>query len=491
MNLLTAALAIAAVFVRPMERVRTCDPMHAVSTYECYASSLLYETPLTVDYAARPYALRSGVVELPKISKDGRTYEFKVIKKEISPDVIIGSMKRILDPGNVSPNAWLLKDVESVEKTSDDSFVIRLKRRSHYFSWVMALPQLGVVLPDGSGTGPFRLKFWRKNHEMEFVRKNLHLLGDDPGRIDVVRYLVVDDPMTQWLMFLKGELNFIEDLSRDNLDAILAEGSLLENADAASYKGDILQLDYIGFNMQDKVLGNNVFLRRALNASFNFSEWKKFLNSLAEHATTPVPYGISGRVEEDFEYSFNLEKAKSLMIEAGYPGGIDPKTGRRLELTLTLGRASQQTREMGELFASFFEKIGVKLNLDFMTWDAFLSAVNEGRVQMFSMAWVGDYPDAQNFLQLFYSKHLRPGPNRVAYCNEEYDRLYERALNVESDDERMECWRACQEIIRSDVPLIMLDYKKSFVVGKKSLKGYRPGDFQFGREAFFRIEKRN
>jgi peptide/nickel transport system substrate-binding protein len=124
-----------------------------------------------------------------------------------------------------------------------------------------------------------------------------------------------------------------------------------------------------------------------------------------------------------------------------------------------------------------------------MTWDAFLTAVNEGRVQMFSLAWVGDYPDAQNFLQLFYSKHRRPGPNRFAYCNQEYDEIYEKALEAESEIERLECWRQCQEIIRSDLPLIMLDYKKSFVVAKKSLKGYCSGDFQFGRENLFRIEK--
>jgi ABC-type transport system substrate-binding protein len=295
--------------------------------------------------------------------------------------------------------------------------------------------------------------------------------------------------MTQWLMFLKGELNFIEDLSRDNLDAILSEDSLLDNAQAVSFKGDILQFDFIGFNMEDKVLGNNLALRRALNASFNFPEWKRFLNSLAEHATTPVPHGISGRIEDDFEYAYNIEKAKRLMVEAGYPDGVDSKTGRRLELTLTMGKASQQSREMGELIASFFEKIGVKLNLDFMTWDAFLTAVNEGRVQMFSLAWVGDYPDAQNFLQLFYSKHRRPGPNRFAYCNQEYDEIYEKALEAESEIERLECWRQCQEIIRSDLPLIMLDYKKSFVVAKKSLKGYCSGDFQFGRENLFRIEK--
>jgi ABC-type transport system substrate-binding protein len=489
MNFLFAAIAIAAVFVRPMERVRSYDPMNAVSTYDCYACGLLYETPLAVDYKVRPYRLVSGVTQLPEISRDGKTYEFKILKKGITPENVIRSIDRIRDPKNVSPNAWLLKDVESVEKTSDDSFVIRLKRRSHYFPWILALPQMGIVLDDGSGTGPFELRFWRKNHEMRFVRRNIDQLGADSCRVDEVRYLVVDDPMTQWLMFLKGELNFIEDLSRDNLDAILSEDSLLDNAQAVSFKGDILQFDFIGFNMEDKVLGNNLALRRALNASFNFPEWKRFLNSLAEHATTPVPHGISGRIEDDFEYAYNIEKAKRLMVEAGYPDGVDSKTGRRLELTLTMGKASQQSREMGELIASFFEKIGVKLNLDFMTWDAFLTAVNEGRVQMFSLAWVGDYPDAQNFLQLFYSKHRRPGPNRFAYCNQEYDEIYEKALEAESEIERLECWRQCQEIIRSDLPLIMLDYKKSFVVAKKSLKGYCSGDFQFGRENLFRIEK--
>ena len=72
-SLLTAA-ALAATLVRPMERVSTMDPLKAQSIYDSHASGLVYETPIRVDYKARPYRLAPGCCELPEVSDDGRTY---------------------------------------------------------------------------------------------------------------------------------------------------------------------------------------------------------------------------------------------------------------------------------------------------------------------------------------------------------------------------------------------------------------------------------
>jgi len=198
---------------------------------------------------------------------------------------------------------------------------------------------------------------------------------------------------------------------------------------------------------------------------------------------------VDGRLATPFPYAYDLEKAKSLIAEAGYPNGIDPKTGRRLVLTLSIGRASQDSREAGELTAAFYEKIGVKLEMSFMTWDAFLKAVNDGRVQLFRMGWVGDYPDAENFLQLFHSRNVSPGANHTNYVNPAYDREYDEAMAAVTAEERNRHWAKCQEIVREDCPWVFTHFPKTYSLVRRRVGNYIPGAFPYGNEQYYKVVK--
>ena len=528
------ALLLAATFTRTLERVSTMDPAMATTIYDAHAVQLVYLPPLEIDYKERPYKLVPGFCELPEVSADGLRYVFKV-KSEASrsresksnsgtcrlapsacreeltlyrstPDFdssdMVRSLERLRDPKVVSPNGWIMKDVDTVKALDARTVEIRLKRRCHFFPWLMAMSACGVRGPNGEGSGPYELTQWRKNHEMVFERKseskdeveqgnvNLHCSPSAPAfGFSTIRYLVVDDASTQWLMFLKGELDFLGEISRDNFDSIIgADGRIdaaLEKAGVRLHSIPTLEVLYFGINMKDPVLGPNRKLRQALNAAFDYPAWEKFYNGRIVPCTTPVPPGVDGRLEKPFPYAFDLGKAKRLMAEAGYPGGIDPKTGRRLVLRMSIGRASQESRESGELAAAFYERIGVRLELEFKTWTAFVDAVNEGRVQMFRMGWVGDYPDAQNFLQLFYSKNARPGPNRAAYVNPEFDRAYDAALAAKTAEERNLCWERCQEIVVEDCPWVFTHVNKSYSLVRPTVKNYVPTDFPYGVEKYY------
>ena len=236
-----------------------------------------------------------------------------------------------------------------------------------------------------------------------------------------------------------------------------------------------LDVFYVGVNMRDPVLGPNKKLRQALNCAFDFPAWDEFWGHRIEKCTGPVPPGVEGRLETPFPYAFDLDKAKRLVAEAGYPDGMDPKTGRRLVLTLAIGRPDQSSREAGELMASFYERIGVKMELEFMTWDAFMTAVNEGRVQLYRMGWVGDYPDAQNFLQLFYGPNRSPGVNHSSYESADFDAAYER-----------EDYEKCQEIVREDCPWIFTNCGKAYTLVGPRVGNYVPSDFPYGNERHFK-----
>ncbi|HRU20382.1 MAG TPA: ABC transporter substrate-binding protein, partial [Kiritimatiellia bacterium] len=209
-------------------------------------------------------------------------------------------------------------------------------------------------------------------------------------------------------------------------------------------------------------------------------------NNRAVPCDGPVPPGTEGRLETPFPYAYDLDKARALLREAGYPDGMDPRTGRRLELNLDLGRTSQDIRESTELMVSFLAQVGIALKPQYHNWPAFLRRLSERRSQMFRIGWVGDYPDAENFLQLFYSRNVSPGPNRTNYVNPEFDRLYEAACAAEDAAGRNRHWAAAQRLIREDCPWIFLSYAKAYSLCNPSVLYYMPSDFPYGTEKYLR-----
>ena len=115
--------------------------------------------------------------------------------------------------------------------------------------------------------------------------------------------------------------------------------------------------------------------------------------------------------------------------------------------------------------------------------------MNEGRVQLYNMGWVGDYPDAENFLQLFYSKNVSPGPNHSHYINPEFDRAYDAAMGAPTREERNRNWAICQELVREDCPWIFGHYSKSNSLVRPRVGNYVPSDFPYGQEVNFTVNE--
>ncbi len=518
------------VYRRATERVVSMDPIRAGSVPDARAVQLVYEPLLDVDYYARPYKLVPGLCELPEVSADRLVYTFRLrdgarfVDDPCFPDgkgrpVVAQDVKysldRLADRANASSGMWIMDGVADVQASDARTLVIRLKRPLHVFPWLMAMAYT-VPVPHEAvekygvrfggravGSGPYRLAEWWRGHRMVFERNHAwpgwkrFAHPKDAGVTSSMRpfekleYLNIEDVSTQWLMFLSGELDFLGEISRDNWDAVVGpDGHIdgdLERRGVTLHAVSVMQVYYVGVNMRDPVLGPNRKLRQALNCAFDFPAWQRFMNNRVVPADSPVPLGVEGRPTTPFAYAFNLEKAKRLLAEAGYPGGTDPATGKRLVLSIAMGRATQSAHEQAELLASFYDQVGINLKEDCMTWDAFLKAINEGRAQMFLIGWTGDYPDAENFMQLFHSKNVSPGANHGNYQNPEFDKLYDAAMASASAEERNALWVKAQEIIREDCPWIFLHYPKAYSLIRDRVHGYKPTDFGYGAEKNFRV----
>ncbi len=458
--------------------------------------------------------------------------------RPVCAEDVVFSLKRLADRRVGSPGAWLVEDtIDGMRAFADASHAgdvtdyavdvpglraldrrtvrIGLTRPTHQFIWYMAMAYTAVVPREavefygedfGSqavGTGPYRLAAWRRNHQTTFERDpgwRGWAAASDSGAggagarpFDKVVYRIVDDSSTQWLCFLAGELDFLGEISRDNWDAVIgADGALasgMRGRGVSLYSMPTLEVAYVGINMEDPVLGGNRALRQALNCAFDSGAWARFLNNQVLPCDGPVPPGIEGRLESPFPYAYDLDRAKALLREAGYPDGIDPRTGRRLELTLDLGRTSQDIRESTELMVAFFERAGIALKPQYHNWPTFLRRVSDRQSQMFRIGWVGDYPDAENFLQLFYGKNVSPGPNRTNFTDAGFDRLYEEACLATDAAERVRCWERAQALVREECPWIFLHFRRAYSLCHARVRNYVPSDFPYGTEKYLRVRQ--
>lgn len=372
------------------------------------------------------------------------------------------------------------------------------------------------------GTGPYKLVEWKRNSRIEFARnpkwaetgrvETYPSLGtpeqeaagllEDAGKqlpfIDRVVQYVIDDATTPWMMFLSGQLG-LSAISRDNWDAVITGDKKLNDSLAKRgvdlISSPTLNIYYIGFNWEDPVVGasddpeqdrRNRKLRQALSCAYDFGQMNQFMNYRLHPIEGPVPSPLAGCLKEPSPYRFNLEKARRLLAEAGYPGGIDQKTGRRLELAIELGGASTNARQSMELMADMYQKIGIVLKAQYNTWPAFIDKMNRRQAQLFQLGWVADYPDAENFLQLFYSKNESPGPNHANYRNAEFDRLYESIRTLQDTPERTEKYEAMASIIVEDSPWIFMYQPMSFALRHAWIENYLPHDFPYGMGKYHR-----
>jgi ABC-type transport system substrate-binding protein len=160
-------------------------------------------------------------------------------------------------------------------------------------------------------------------------------------------------------------------------------------------------------------------------------------------------------------------------------------------LTVEVGNATQDTTESMELVASFLSAIGIKLEISVNTWQAMLEKVRLRQAQLFLMGWVGDYPDIETFMQLFLSRNQSPGPNRSNYVNAEVDRYYDIAVASRNQEEISQCWQAVQRIVLEECPWILLHYALDFSLVNERVLNYKPHNFPYGMEKYYRVRKSN
>ena len=464
--------------------------------------------------------------------------------REVTADDFVYSLKRIADAKVGSSGFWTLRgkivglddfraassaaegptdyDVEVAGLRATGRYELELRLTQFYgqLKWILAMPYMVVVPREavetyGSefashpvGTGPYVLERAQANYRYAYHRNpawaahhRVDRIPDDAPTPDAGRALpltdrvvdlVIDDASTAWLMFLAGQIDRTG-IARAQWESVVERDGSLNPAIAARgiriRHAQRMWTGYYAFNMDDPLLGHNRALRQAMNSAFDGEAWRQFMQGRIQVADCVIPRGVAGHDEAGgAQYPFDLGRARRLMEEAGYPGGIDPATGRRLHLTLEIGNATdEESRQSAELFASMMAEIGIVLDLSYNNWPTFLQKLDRRQAQIFGLAWLGDYPDAQNFLQLFYSQNVSPGPNHCNYVCPEVDALYEQLMTMPDGPARNAICGACAHRIMEDAPWILTSYPVSTVLSQSRLRNDRIFDFAWGTEKYWAV----
>ena len=354
------------------------------------------------------------------------------------------------------------------------------------------------------GTGPYYLAENNPNLRM-VLKRNPNFAGEqypsegepgdagsaileDAGKpmpfIDTAVYSLDKESIPRWNKFLQGYYD-VSGIGSDSFDQAVQIGSTgqAELTDVMRDKQIRLQTSvstsifYFGFNMLDSVVGGDSdrarYLRQAISIALDYEEFISiFRNGRGEIAHGPLPMGIYGyrdpgsdplghnpvvyRKDNGRLQRRSIEEAKSMLEKAGYPGGIDPATGKSLILYYDVTATGPDSTALLNWFRKQFQKIGIDLVIRASDYNRFQDKMQKGTAQLFSWGWNADYPDPENFFFLLYGPHARAGEehgeNAANYSNPEFNGLFERMKYLPDGDERQQVIDRMIEIVRNDAP---------------------------------------
>jgi len=250
---------------------------------------------------------------------------------------------------------------------------------------------------------------------------------------------------------------------------------------------------WLAINMKDPILGKSKSLRQALSLCI---DRKDYIRTLFQRRGKPaincLPSTLHGHsAAGPGPYArFDLAAARKKLIDARKElaaAGL-LKSGQVPTLTLDIGTTDAVGKKMAKLFQKQFAAIGLEVDVKLNDWPTMLGKIHEGTNQMVSIGWVGDYPDPENFLQLFYSPNIGPTINTTRYSNRAYDDLYRKFTSLPYGPERDVRCKKLVNIISEDCPILLLYEPLSVFVHHKWLRNVKRHPVGYRTDRYLRID---
>jgi ABC-type transport system substrate-binding protein len=406
------------------------------------------------------------------------------------------SLKRIIDKSLASPGSWIfnakIDSLNGFKAVNDTTFQVKLVRPYNPILGILSMQYCSIVPKEavaryGSdfrrhavGTGPFQFVAWEEGQAL-ILQKNPHYFETDSAGnrlpyLNGIKVSFFDSRATEFLLFRQKKLDFINDIDASFKDEVLTKTGTLRK----DWQGKIalqthpyLNIEYFGILVDDSnpLLKNSPLklkkVRQAINYSIDREKMVLYLrNSLGTPATAGfVPVGLPSFDSTKVSgYRYNPVLARKLLTEAGIA------KGEQVPIKL---QTIPIYADIGSYIARQMEEIGLKVQVDVVQKSLLLELTSNSRALFFRGSWIADYPDAENYLSVFYSKNPAP-PNYTRYSSKQFDALFEKAIRETNDSIRYQLYQQADQVMMEDAPVVPLWYDKVVHLVQTNVSGFEP-----------------
>lgn len=468
-----------------------------------------------------------GVAEKWEASEDGLKYTFHLRKdakwsdgKPVKAQDFEYAWKRALKPETAAEYAYqmyYLKNGENYNKgkakidevgvkaTDDYTLEVTLENPTAYFLALLAFPTYApvredVVSKDPQGwarksetyisNGPFKMKEWKPKDTITFV-KNDQYWNKDSIKLDRIDYKMIENESSALAAFKAGQLDYIKQPPAQETPKLLKDGVAKIYPNLGTY--------FYCLNISDNAEKVNAEAAKALKdpkvrkALTLAIDRKQIVENVTKGgqipATSYVPVGVpkaDGTEFKDKDYfkaEGDVQGAKKLLAEAGYPEG---KGFPKIEL---LYNTNENHQNIAQAVQDMWRKnLGINIELKNQEWKVFQKSRTDKNYQMARHGWLGDYVDPMTFLDMWVTG---AGNNDAGYSNAEYDKLVKAAMAESDAVKRMELLRKAEDILMEDMPIIPIYYYTEVVCLNKNVKEIRqtPLGFYYFDKAYIETAK--
>ncbi|MCW3105593.1 MAG: transporter substrate-binding protein [Segetibacter sp.] len=491
------------------EGVSTLDPAFAKSQATIWTAHQLYNTLVETDSNLNvvPSLAKSWEVNGDRLLytfhlrndvwfHDNEAFEGGKGRRLVATDIVY-SLGRIMSKATASSGAWIFNNrVDSTHAftaINDSTFQLKLLRPFHPILGILTMPYCSIIPKEvvekygkdfrshPCGTGPFQFKFWEEGQAL-VLHKNPHYFEkDEQGNrlpyLDAVKISFFDSKATEFLAFQQGQLSFISDIDASFKDEVLTKAGELRKdwqQKIVLNKHPYLNTEYLGILVDDKneVMKSSPLqikaVRQAINSSINREKMMMYMrNSIGIPAEGGfVPAGLPSRNAEMVKgYPYDPAKARRLLKNAGFENGKNMPIITLLTIPIYA--------DIGSFVAKQLEEIGIKVQVEVIQKSLLLEQTAKSKALFFRGSWIADYPDAENYMAMFYSKNPAP-PNYTRYKNPGFDELYEKSLPENNDSIRYRLYRQMDQLVIDDAPVVPLFYDMVIHLVNKNISGLKP-----------------
>jgi ABC-type transport system substrate-binding protein len=487
--------------------IASIDPAFAKNQSIMWAVHQLYNTLVEIDSQLH---IVPSLAKSWTISEDKRTYTFYLRSdvffhndacfpggkgRRMKAKDLVYSFERIVDKETASPGAWIFNgklDMAGGFSAPDDTtFRLKLLRPYQPILGILSMQYCSVVPEEAIkkygntfrshavGTGPFQFVAWEEGQAL-VMKKNPHYFErDEAGKqlpyLDGIKVSFYDSKATEFLLFRQGKLDFINDIDASFKDEVLTKKGTLrkewENK-IGLQTHPYLNIEYFGIlaDTANTLMKTSPLrfkkLRQALNYGFDRRKMVLYLrNSLGIPAQSGfVPAGLPSFDSLKVKgYYYDPALARKLLQEAGFSSGNMPVI--KLQ-TIPI------YSEIASYVARQLEEIGFRIQVDVVQKSLLLDLTSNSKTVFFRGSWIADYPDAENYLSVFYSKNPAP-PNYTRYKNPRFDAVFEKALRETNDSIRYALYREADQIMIEDAPVVPLWYDVVVHLVQPGISGFQ------------------